>query len=281
MFKTSMLLIMINRIATKNLLYIICFFPLISKSQTKTKKLHPLVKKDWFIIKALDINDTTNVLYDLSKNTKKWDLKNTFIYALDKNQVGIMNILGVDVGIIDSVSSNRFIVTINYPNGSKSFHEYSEIKITKSLITYTFRRWDLSSNGDSKYLQYGYYATCKPSKKVIAKPTFKEIEKKRGNRINYEFTTDNGKPLKEKRIDINIVMKGYQIQSWLFTDSLGKATAYYPDYYFESNNSIIILIKQGNLKSSIMLEKKYCPATIKRALSDKEDMGNKIEIRKN
>lgn len=254
-----MLLIMINRIATKNLLFIICFFPLISKSQTKIKKLHPLVKQDWFIIKALDINDTANVLYDLSKNTKKWDLKNTFIYALDKSQVGIMNILGVDVGIIDSIGLNRFIVTINYPNGFKSLHEYSEIKITKSLITYTFRRWDLSSNGDSKYFQYGYYATCKPSKMVIAKPTFAEIEKKRGNRINYEFTTDNGKPLKEKRIDINIVMKGYQIQSWLFTDSLGNATAYYPDYYFESNNSIIILIKQGNLKSSVMLEKRYCP----------------------
>jgi hypothetical protein len=192
-----------------------------------------------------------------------------------------MNSLGLDVGIIDSISPSRFVVNINYPNGSKSVYEYSEIKITKNIISFTFKGWDLYNNGHDKVFQYGYYAICKPSKSPIVKPTLAEIEKKRGNRIDYEFTTDNGKPLKGKRVDINVVMKGYQIQSMIFTDSLGKATGYYPDYYFESNNSIIILIKQDNLKSSVLLEKKYCPTTIKRVLSANEGIDSKIETLKN
>lgn len=256
---------------------LICLTPLFAKSQGNNSKTHPLVTQDWTIIKAVDITDTTHVVYDPPRKITSWDMSNVFIYSLGKGQVGLANSLGVDIGVLDSITPGRFLVNISYPGGEKSVFEYSQVKITKNQITFAFRRWNMVNNGKDRLFQYGYYATCKPGKRTDPKPTLAEIEKKRGNRIDFVFTTEDGKPLQDKKVEITAVVKGYQVLSALYTDSLGKATGYYPDYYFEINHTINLLIRQENLRSSVLLEKKYCPATVKRVLSASGETGSKFE----
>lgn len=145
-------------------------------------------------------------------------------------------------------------------------------------MTYTFKRWTIIADTKKRLFHYGFYATCEPSKAPLPKPTLAELEKKRGNKISYVFTTDDAKPIANKQVKIIIPTGGVNMITDVYTDSAGKATGYYPDSYFASNNHITLFIEYGNLKSSAVLEKKYCPAVLKRVLTAKKDDDVKIGI---
>lgn len=259
---------------------ILLLIPYFGLTQSKDKSLSALLDKDWLIMKSVNIESNSDTVYNRNTGIKKWNFDSTRIYRLENSQIALVDGEGnIELGVADSITSNRFIVYVTFTGGFKCLYEYSNINHSKDKLSYTFRKWNYKTGSKERYLHYGYSTICETSKKKLPKPNIIQIEKSRkGNKISYEFTYDNGKPISDKEIKITVSLKGISIVTYVYTDSAGKATTYYPDYYFASNKHISISMQYGNLKSSAVLEQKYCPATLKRALTDKEDDTGNIRV---
>jgi hypothetical protein len=246
------------------------------------KVISHFLTKDWSIVKSVNIKDSNDILYDRNSNIKKWNLDSTRVYSLSKKQIGLIDGDGdIEWGEIDSVSANRFIVNVAYTGGIKCVNEYSDIRFLNNRLSYVFRMWYKSVYTNKRRLHHGYSAICISSSKKLQKPNLTQIEKmKKGNKIKFEFTYEDGKPISNKEIKISIRLKDSWVATTIYTDSLGKVTSYFPDYYFATNEHITMGMQYENLKSSAVLEQKYCPATLKRVLTDKEDNTEKIGVKR-
>jgi hypothetical protein len=264
----------------KYILILSSLLPVWVMAQTQTNCFTKYMNKNWQIINAINILDSNEIVYNPAKKIKTWDLGGKTIYRLNKTQLGLMDGVGnVDLGIVDSISPDRFIINVTSSNGYKTVYEYKNIKLLKDTLTYDFYKWNFTTNTTERHLHYGYSAICIPSKKVIPKPTLQDLEKKWGNKITFIFTTDDGKPIANKEIKIIIPVNGLNMISYVYTDIKGLATNYFKDNLFSSTNHLTLRIEYGNLKSSAVVEKKYCPITLRRTLKANQGDTDKFDIR--
>lgn len=71
-------------------------------------------------MKAINVTDRNEVLYDRINNIKNWNLEKAFMFKMNEKQLGIAaDGVNVDIGVADSISDKRFIVNVTYPNGFK------------------------------------------------------------------------------------------------------------------------------------------------------------------
>jgi hypothetical protein len=264
-----------------------CFFTFffipylgIAQENKLNKVISHFLTKEWSIVKSVNIKDSNDILYDHKGNIKKWNLDSAKVYSLGKNQVGLIDGDGdIEWGEIDSVSANRFLVNVSYAGGIKCVNEYSDIRFSDKKLSYVFRVWYKSIYTNTRHLHHGYSANCVMSNKKLQKPNLAQVQKlKKGNKIKFEFTYEDGKPISNKEIKISIHLENSWVLTTVNTDILGKVTSYFPDSYFATNEHITMLMQYGNIKSSAVLELKYCPTTLKRILTDKEDDTDKIGV---
>jgi hypothetical protein len=261
----------------KSFLYLILIIPIYSSGQTTGKSLQLFIKQNWRVIKAVDVTDSSNIIYDEAAGVKKWDMNSYSIYPLDKKIYGFINSSGaVETGTPDSISSNRFLGRITYTGGMECLYEYSDINLKGNQLHFIYRKWNYNRDG-SRLFHFGYHLVCERSKKPLDYPDWARLEKRRGNKISFILTTDDGKPFSGQVVKVTIPLKGYSLLTELFTDKDGKVNGYYPDSYFINNNNITLFLECKGLKSSVMLEKKYCPAVLRRTMSaNTEQEGVKI-----
>jgi hypothetical protein len=236
--------------------------------QQTGKSLQVFLKQNWRVIRATDVTDSSNVLYDEAAGIKQWNNISSYsIYPLDKKTFGFINSNGpVETGVPDSVGNDRFLGKITYIGGMECLFEYKNIIVKENQLTFTFLKWNYTRKGE-RLFHYGLQLVCERSKKPLAYPDWKTLEKSWGNKISFVFTTNDGKPLANELIKVSIPQKGYTSLGELYTDKEGKVTSYFPDSYFLYNNNISFFFECNGLKSSAILEKKYCPAILKRTMT--------------
>jgi hypothetical protein len=255
----------------KSFFYLILFVPAIAAAQTTGKSLQVFIKQNWRVIRAVDVTDSSNIIYDEAAGVKKWDMNSFSIYPLDKKTYGFIHSSGaVETGSADSVNERRFLGRITYAGGMECLYEYNDIQVKGNQLQFTFRKWNYSRDG-SRFLHFGYHLVCERSKKPIDYPDWATLEKRRGNKISFILTTDDGKPFSGQVVKVSIPLKGYTMLTELYTDKEGKVIGYYPDSYFIFNNNITLFLECSGLRSSVMLEKKNCPAVLKRTMSMHSD----------
>lgn len=261
----------------KSFLYLILFVPAITAAQTTGKSLQVFIKQNWRVIRAVDVTDSSNIIYDEKSGVKKWDMNSFSIYPLDKKTYGFIHSSGaVETGTPDSVTGNHFLGRITYSGGMECLYEYSDIAVKGTQLQFTFRKWNYSRDG-SRFLHFGYYLTCALSKKPLDYPDWTTLEKRRGNKISFILSTDEGKPFSGQVVKVTIPLKGYNILTELYTDKEGKVTGYYPDDYFTFTNNITLFLECSGLRSSVMLDKKNCPAIVRRTMTAHTD-GEGVKI---
>jgi hypothetical protein len=251
-----------------------------SIAQNKPNSLATLLMFNWHIAHAVNIENPNDTAYNPAKKIKNWDLSKTSIYRLGNKQLGFTGTGAVEIGVADSVTETRFIARITYANGQKCIYEYDNVVLLKhGGLSYTFRKWNFVNNDSAvRILHYGYKAVCYKDKQPHHQPPLAEIIKKRGNKISYVFTDDDGKPMADKEVMITIPSNGMHYITSVYTNSAGEATSYYKDSDFSSTGHITLLIEYQGLKSSAVVERKNCPIVIKRVLTSKEDESPQISI---
>ncbi|HEX7846041.1 MAG TPA: hypothetical protein VF476_09605 [Chitinophagaceae bacterium] len=264
----------------KHFLILLLLSPLWGKTQTKDNCFTIFLNKNWEVAKAVNILDSNDVVYAPADNIKTWDIGSNSIYRLSKDQIALVDGAGnVDLGTVDSISINRFVVHVTSPNGYRSIYEYYNIQFSKNTLIYSYRKWNYTTNTNERHLHYGYSAICQLSKKTFPKPTLAQLEKKWGNKISFVFTAADGNPVANKEVKIIIPVNGQNMVTYVYTDARGFATNYYKDDLFDSNKHITMFIEYGNLSASAVVEKKHCPITLKRALKrDRKEDLEKISI---
>lgn len=248
-------------------IFLAFFLPLVTKAQPAGKSFQLFLKQNWRVIRAVDVTDSTQVVYDEAAGIKKWDMNSFSIYQLDKKTYGFINSnKAVETGVPDSVGPDSFLGRIRFADESEGLYEYKQIRLKGNQLHFTYVKWIIGRDG-YRLFHYGYHLVCERSKKTLEYPDLATLEKRRGNKINFILTTENGKPLAGQNVKVTIPLKGYSMLTELNTDKEGKATGYYPDSYFINNNNITLFLEWNGLRSSVVLEKKYCPAVLKRKLS--------------
>jgi hypothetical protein len=263
----------------KQFLFCLIWIPIAVIAQKKENSFDLLLNHNWRLVAATNLEEVNDTVFSRERKIKRWDLEKFSIYRLDNGQIGFMDGTGlVFPGKPDSISSNRFIAYIRYENGYPCVYEFSNVEVTKNRLSYTFRKWNYKGSDTTKerLLHFGFHAVCQLSKLQNERPTWSQIEKSRGNKISYVFTTDNGQPVAGKEVRIIIHLKGMNVLQSVYTNSKGEATGYYPDSYFEINDHITMGMEYGTLSSSAVLEKKYCPVVLKRVLTSEKDDGIQI-----
>jgi hypothetical protein len=265
----------------KQYLFFILLLPLASIGQKSSNSLSIFLNNNWQIVRAMNIENPGDTVFDRTKSIKRWDLDKVSVYKLDNKTLAFMNSSGlIDRGTADSITADRFIVYVRYPGGYPCIYEYSNVKQTGNSLSYTFRKWNYYGSDPTKarLFHYGYTAVCQVSKAKPERSTWADTEKKLGNKIGFVFTTADGKPVANKEIKIITDVKGLHMIGSVYTNEKGEATGYFGDSYFAFNGHISMRMEYEGLHATAVLEKKYCPAVLKRVLTTGDDNGVKIGI---
>jgi hypothetical protein len=251
-----------------------------TNTQNKPNSLATFLMFNWEVIHAVNIDNPEDTVYNRAKKIKKWSVGDDAIYRLGNKQLGFVGADDrVEIGIADSVTENRFIARITYANGQECVYEYDNVALVKGNLTYRFRKWNFVDNDSRvRILQYGYNGFCYKTKEPHHRPTLAEIEKKRGNKISYVFSNDDGKPIANAEVTITVPQNSIHFITSVYTNKNGEANGYYRDSDFSSTGHITLLMEYQGLKSSAVVEKKYCPIVIKRVLTSKDEGSEDVKI---